>query len=869
VFERHAFERHAFERDPFERDASLRPKTRGPRAGLPSAMTAPADQILQQAIAAHRKGAVEEAKRLYGEVLRLDPRSEAAHGNLAIIAAQQGDLAGAERLFRRAIELRPDAPEGFNNLGALLAQQGRVSEAVAAHRRAIALKPDYAEAHLALGNALKLQDKLDEALAAYRDAIRLRPGYVEAGNNIGVVLQRQGRRDEALAAYRGVLASRSDFAPAQFNVGVILHEQGDLAGAAAAYRQVIALRPDIADAYNNLGTVLQDEGRLDEALAAFDAALARRADYAEAHFNRGGVLRQQSRLEEALAAYDRAARLRPGYVAAVNNAGIVLQELGRPGEAIELYRRLLDAYPGDAEAHNNFAAALLAQGRPDAAVPVLQQAVALRPDYPEAYYNLGNAWRELGGLEGAIAAYQTALQLRPDDADAFSQLVYHRWRACDWTDYAADQAKLVDLVRRGAARIPPFYLLATPASAADQLACARRWIAPLVPPPYEAFRHPAVRKPGRIRLGYLSADFHQHATAHLAAELFERHDRARVEVIGYSYGPDDASPMRARLARAFDRLVDLRALSHRAAAERIHADEVDILIDLKGYTHHARPQIAAYRPAPVQVSYLGFPATMGADFIDYILVDPFVAPARQQPHFSEQLVELPGCYQVNDRGREIAASAPSRAQCGLPPGGLVFCSFNGSFKITPAFFDIWMRLLQAVPGSVLWLLVADDLVRRNLRREAERRGTDPDRLVFAPVLPPAEHLARHRNADLFLDTLPCNAHTTASDALWAGLPVLTCAGATFAGRVAGSLLGALGLPELIADSPADYERKALALARNPRRLGELRAALARNRDSAPPFDLPRLVNDIESAYARMWQTWCDGGAPAGFAITGA
>jgi predicted O-linked N-acetylglucosamine transferase (SPINDLY family) len=324
--------------------------------------------------------------------------------------------------------------------------------------------------------------------------------------------------------------------------------------------------------------------------------------------------------------------------------------------------------------------------------------------------------------------------------------------------------------------------------------------------------------------------------------------------------------MRARLMRAFDRFVDIRPLSHRAAAERIRDDAVDILIDLKGYTQHARPQIAAFRPAPVQVSYLGFPATMGAAFIDYVIVDDVVAPASAQPFFAEKLVHLPGCYQVNDRARAIAASAPARADCGLPRAGFVFCSFNNTYKITPDFFACWMRLLAAVPDSVLWLLEANDLVARNLRREAQARGIDPARLVFAPRAPLAEHLARHRNADLFLDTLPCNAHTTASDALWAGLPVVTCAGSTFAGRVAGSLLTAMGMSDLIAASPAEYERTALALARDPRKLADLRARLSRARAASTVFDLPRTARHLEAAYARMWRRWCAGESPVAFSV---
>jgi predicted O-linked N-acetylglucosamine transferase (SPINDLY family) len=612
---------------------------------------------------------------------------------------------------------------------------------------------------------------------------------------------------------------------------------------------------------------LKDRGLLDQALAAFDDAIKLNPDYAEAFYNRATVLQQQAKPEQALAAYGRALELRDDYPDAMNNAGIVLVELGRTGDAIDLYRRLLERMPGHADASNNMGTALLAEGRPEQARAAFEQALTHKPDFPEAFYNLGNAQRELGDLREAIAAYRNALRLQPDYTEAFCQLAYHRAQACEWDDYEADQEKLVGLVRRGL-RVPPFYLFSTPASASDQWLCAGQWIRQITPPPEAVFAHKPVGRKERIRLGYLSGDFHQHATAQLMAELFERHNRDRFEVSAYSYGPDDNSPMRARLSSAFDRFVDIRAMSHREAARLIQADKIDILIDLKGYTHHARPAISAYRPAPVQVSYLGYPATMGADFIDYIIVDPFVVPASQQPHFSERLVHLPGSYQVNDRKREMAAPL-SRGDCGLPAEGLVLCSFNNSYKISPVFFDIWMRLLGSVPGSMLWLLEPNELVKGNLRSEAEKRGVDPGRLVFAPVVPLAEHLGRHRHADLFLDTLPCNAHTTASDALWAGLPVLTCSGETFAGRVAGSLLMAAGMPELITASLEEYEQTALVLARSPQRLAALRQQLENNHDASALFDLPKLTGNIEAAYARMWQTWLSGQMPTAFSIENA
>ena len=825
------------------------------------------EQLLEEALAAQRKGSIGDAKRLYASVLRIDPTNAAAFGNLGIIAAQQGDLAGAERLFRQEIKVRPDDPAGYNNLGSVLQLQARPADAIAAHRQAIKLKPNYAEAYFALGNALRQQGNLEEAMASYRSAIQARRDYAEAHNNIGVLLQIQGRLDEAALAYGEAVALRPAYAEAQFNLGSVLHQKHELDAAEAAYRRVVSLNPGIAAVHNNLGTVLKDRGLLDQALAAFDDAIRLKPDNAEAFYNRATVLQQQAKPEEALAAYGHAIELRGDYTDAINNAGIVLQELGRAGEAIDLYRRLLERMPAHADACNNMGTALLAEGRAREALMAFEQALTHKPDFPEAFYNLGNAGRELGDLTGAITAYRNALRLRPDYADAFCQLFYHRAQACEWDDYEADQEKLVGMVRRGV-RVPPFYLFSTPASASDQMLCARQWIGPIKPAPEAVFDHKPFLEKERIRLGYLSGDFHQHATAQLMAELFERHNRDRFEVFAYSYGPDDNSPMRARLESAFDRFIDIRALSHREAARSIHAGKVDILIDLKGYTHRARPAISAYRPAPVQVSYLGYPATMGADFIDYIIVDKFVVPSSQQPFFSERLVHLPGSYQVNDRRREMTAS-PSRQDCGLPAEGLVLCSFNNSYKISPAFFDTWMRLLRSVPGSVLWLLEANELVQGNLRSEAAKRGVDSNRLIFAPLVPSAEHLGRHRHADLFLDTLPCNAHTTASDALWAGLPVLTCSGNTFAGRVAGSLLTAVGMPELVTGSLEEYEQMALALARSPQRLTALRRKLEDNRDASALFDLPKLTGNIEAAYARMWQTWLSGQKPAAFSVESA
>jgi predicted O-linked N-acetylglucosamine transferase (SPINDLY family) len=377
----------------------------------------------------------------------------------------------------------------------------------------------------------------------------------------------------------------------------------------------------------------------------------------------------------------------------------------------------------------------------------------------------------------------------------------------------------------------------------------------------------APRPDGRIRVGYVSANFRAHAGAFLVVGLIEQHDRREFEIVGYSANPDDGSETRARLASAFDRFVDISRISNRDAARLVRDDAIDILVDIDGYQKGARTAIFACRPAPIQVNYLGVAGTTGADFIDYIIVDPFVVPASQQLFFSERLVHLPDCYQCNDDKRAISERTPSRAECGLPEEGFVFCCFNNAYKLTPDLFNIWMRLLAAVPGSVLWLLDHNPWAQANLAREAAARGVAPERIVFAPRLLPPDHLARHRLADLFLDTLPYNAHTTASDALWVGLLVVTCAGETFVSRVAGSLLWAIGLPELVTASLEEYETLALRLARDGDLLAGLRARLARNKWTHPLFDTERFAHNIEAAYRQMWETWRAGRPPTAFPVS--
>lgn len=439
---------------------------------------------------------------------------------------------------------------------------------------------------------------------------------------------------------------------------------------------------------------------------------------------------------------------------------------------------------------------------------------------------------------------------------------------CDWEGLAEEERRCLELFRGKGTSVAPFQFVSMDTSRADQREAGRRFAPKTIIRDDLKLRN---RRPGaeghrRIRIGYLSSDFFEHATAMLLVEVLEHADRGRFELFGYCYSPDDGSSLRRRVMQAFDHFVDINRMSHQEAAQKIYADGIDILVDLKGYTRNARTQILAYRPAPVQVNYLGYPATMGVDFVDYILADAVVAPMEHQEEYAERIVHLPHCYQPNDKQRKISQGSVTRAECGLPADAFVFCSFNNSYKLTASVFDVWMRLLGQVPGAVLWLLIPNALCRDNLRREAAARGIDPDRLVFAERLPVAKHLARHKLADLFLDLVPCNAHTTASDALWAGLPVLTCTGETFAGRVASSLLAAMGLDELITENLKAYERVALSLAKDKSKLEQLRHKIAVGREAAPLFNSTRYARNLERAYETMVDILKSGEAPRAFVV---
>lgn len=575
-------------------------------------------------------------------------------------------------------------------------------------------------------------------------------------------------------------------------------------------------------------------------------------------------------LREALEAYGAATAIDPADPDLFIESGLVFEDLGRPLDAFNAYQATLALDPRDVRAYNNIAGLLIGLRQFDLAIASSRIAVSLAPDHPSPYLNLGTALRLGGHDEEALATYRKIVAIEPEHGEALVELCHRRQHACDWEGLSAQHTLSWENSFHKNKLVSPFSIMTSPASALDQLLCARVWgnrlsrirstpLAPYLPRPLDRREH-------RLKIGYLSADFHSHATAMLIVDMLEHHDKTAFEVFGYSLGPDDGSPIRQRLVRAFDVFVDLRDQSDALAAERIHDDGIDILLDLKGYTQDARIKILAHEPAPIQVNYLGFPGSMGAPFIDYIVADRHVAPFDDQALFDEKIIHLPHCYQPNDRQRPEPEDGLSRTAFGLAEDAFVFCCFNSLYKITAALFDIWMRLLREKPGSMLWLLDSSPLAAENLRREAELRGIDPQRLVFAPFVGAERHLARLGLADLFLDTFPVNAHTTASEALWAGLPILTCSGQTFASRVAGSLLHAIGLPELVTSTLSAYEDVARSLAHEPGRLTEIRRRLGANRLTTPLFDTERYTRNFEGALKQMAMKRDAGEPPEAFAV---
>ena len=739
---------------------------------------------------------------------------------------QSGRSGEAERKCLAALQSHPAQPDALHMLGVLAHAQGRFEDAARILDEAIRAAPENADAYLNRGLALRELGRLEDAVDSYDRALALRPAFAEAAVNRGVALKALHRLDEALASYDRAIESRPDLAVAHFNRGILLQEAERLGESLESYGRAIALKPDYAAACGNRGYVLRTLRRFEDALADYDRAIALRPGDAGYHSNRGVVFHELRRFEEAVASQDRALALRPDYGEAHVNRGLALWQLGRLGQALES----------------------------------LDKAVTAAPDLDLAHYTRGLVLQELDRSEDAIESFRRALSLNPGHSQAAVFIPNLRGRICSWGGLGDDVARLVAMIERDAPA-QPFSLLALPGLTAGHQKRAAAAVAKYL---YGNWRQPPLVDPAlhrhrdRLRVGYLSADIYDHATVYLLAGVLENHDRSRFEFWMYSYGPDYRDASRRRVESACEHFCDLRSLSDEAAARRIATDEIDLLIDLKGFTKGFRMNITAMRPAPVIVNWLGYPGTLGHPRLaDYLIGDPVVTPIEHAGNYSETLALMPICYQPND-ARRVFGRRTSRAEQGLAEDSFVFCSFNQCYKISPDAFALWCRLLDAVPRSVLWLLEPSATAVRNLRTEAAARGIDAGRLVFAPLVPAAEHLARLQLADLALDTFPYTSHTTGSDALWAGVPLVTRIGSTFASRVAASLLHAVGMEELVTTSDEASLSLSRELALDRDRLTGLRRRLHARRSDFPLFDTRRFTADLERLYRSIWDQHAGG-----------
>jgi protein O-GlcNAc transferase len=754
--------------------------------------------------------------------------------------------------------------EEFNQANLLL-QRGEVRAAASAYRKLLARDPGHAAANHLLG-VIELQSgRPANALTLIAQAIEVDANDPHTHLNLGAAFMALGQAGNALRSFDRALQINVKWGLAWTNRGNALLGLKQPETALASYQTALECDPQDPRVHCNLGNALRDLGRFQGALSRYEQALALKPDYVLALRNGGSLLNELKRPADALVWYERAVNLSPNDAAAIVACGNCLLALLRPAEAIVRFDKALTLDPKLLEALNNRGIAYLQLDDAAAALRSFDRLLELSPRVPGFWSNRGEALRRLNRFGDAAEAYSTLLNLAPDFELAPGKLLGNKLLGCEWSSFEPLRVEVERRVVDGERVCAPFDFLGVSRSAAAQLRCAQTAAAKLGFPGGGPAKPRLTGHGGKIRLGYVSGDFGNRPTAHLLVGVLERHDREQFETIGISLRPEDSTAIGQRVARSFDRFIDVSHKSDREVGELMAELDVHIAIDLMGYTHGSRPAIFFNRAAPIQVAYLGFPGTSGSPSMDYIIADDFVIPEGSRQSYAEHIAYLPECFQANDDQRRVGA-APSRQQMGLPEAAFVFCSFNNGYKFNPAMFDIWCRLLVARPGSVLWLVADAPEVEMNLRREAGQRGVDAARIIFANRVSYHEHLGRQILADLFLDTLPFNAGTTASDALWAGLPVLTCPGDTFAGRMAGSLLRAAGLPELITHSLEEYEQRALTLSGPGSELKDLRGRLQSASRNSALFDTTRFCRHLEAAYQEMRKQHLLGLEPATFRI---
>ncbi|AAZ58723.1 TPR repeat [Prochlorococcus marinus str. NATL2A] len=835
------------------------------------------DQIINQAFKFHSQGNIKEAAKNYqyfinqgfsdhmvfsnyGAILRdlgnlqdaelytrkaikINPNYALAYSNLGNVLKDLGKSQDAELSYRKAIQINPNYADAHYNLGIILKELGNLQDAELSYRKAIQINPNYADAYSNLGNVLKDLDNLQDAELSYRKAIQINPSYADAYSNLGNVLKDLGNLQDAELSYRKAIQINPDYAEAHFNLGNLLKDLGKLQDAELSYRKAIQIKSDYAEAHYNLGIILKDLGNLQDAEFYNRKAIQIKPDYAEAHFNLGIILKDLGNLQDAEFSYRQAIQIKPDYADAYSNLGNVLKDLGKLKDAELSYRKAIQIKPDYAEVYSNLGNVLKDLGNLQDAEFSYRKAIQIKPDYADAYSNLGNILKELSNFTDAINQFKDALKLNNELTSAQTGLMSTQGNICDWSDEETHNKWLKSLGIKGKA-INPWGLLSLEDNPLNHLKRSKKFYKEKY---VRATQYIKPSPKSLIHIGYFSADFRTHPVMQLIAPLLELHDKYRFKIYLYSFAPkEDEYTERAKKSGCIFR--NIKNLNDIEAVELARSDQLDIAVDLMGYTRHNRMPIFSYRVAPIQINYLGYIGSIGSDTIDYIIADKITIPREYEKFYSEKVIRMPNCFICDDHKKEITKESISRKDFNLPDQGFIFTCFNNNYKITKKEFNIWMNLLRKVEGSVLWLYKSNQLSMNNLYKEASKRKIDRDRIIFAEKLPMSKHLARHSLGDLALDTFNCNGGKTTCDALLAGLPLLTKIGQSFTARMSASLLTSLGLPELITYSESEYEDKALYIASNSEEIIRLKSKLNKSKETSPLFNSKLFTQDLENIY---------------------
>ncbi|GAB2287171.1 hypothetical protein Dimus_021555 [Dionaea muscipula] len=834
------------------------------------------------------KGNIDLAIRYYLIAIELQPNFADAWSNIASAYMRKGRLREATQCCRQALALNPLLVDAHSNLGNLMKAQGLVQEAYSCYVEALQIRPTFAIAWSNLAGLFMESGDLNRALQYYKEAVKFKPSFADAYLNLGNVHKALGMPQEAIMCYQRALQARPDYAMAFGNLASTYYEQGQLDLAILHYKQAISCDSGFLEAYNNLGNALKDMGRLEEAIQCYNQCLSLKPNHPQALTNLGNMYMEWNMMSVAATYYKATLSVTTGLSAPFNNLAIIYKQQGNYVDALSCYNEVLHIDPLAADGLVNRGNTYKEIGRVSEAIQDYIHAINIRPTMAEAHANLASAYKDSGLVEAAVKSYKQALLLRPDFPEATCNLLHTLQCVCSWEDRDKMFVEVEGIIRQQIKMsvlpsVQPFHAIAYPLDPLLALEISRKYAqhCSVVASRYALppFSHPApvpVKPEGgyqRLRIGYVSSDFGNHPLSHLMGSVFGMHNRKNVEVFCYALSPNDGTEWRQRIQSEAEHFVDVSSMSSDLIARMINEDKIQVLVNLNGYTKGARNEIFAMQPAPIQVSYMGFPGTTGATYIDYLVTDEFVSPSRFAHIYSEKLVHLPHCYFVNDykqKNREVLDRncQHKRSDYGLPEDKFLFACFNQLYKMDPDIITTWCNILKRVPNSALWLLRFPAAGEMRLRAFAASQGVQPDQIIFTDVAMKNEHIRRSALADLFLDTPLCNAHTTGTDILWAGLPMVTLPLEKMATRVAGSLCLATGLgDDMIVNSMKEYEDRAVLLALNRPKLQALANKLKAARLTCPLFDTARWVKNLERAYFKMWNLHCSGQHPQPFKVT--